>query len=175
MKVEAGDAPKAVETYEAWLKKHPEDGSTRFLLASLLLTTKQFDRAAGEHETLLKEQPDNAVLLNNLAWLYDLKNDPRALELAQKAFEKAPDAPTIADTLGWILVRKGESPKALPVLEKAAAAMPGSNEIQYHYAVALKDSGNADGAKGVLEKIIASKQASPEVVEAQKLLDTLKK
>jgi putative PEP-CTERM system TPR-repeat lipoprotein len=169
------DPPSAAKTYLAWLVKHPDDDKIRFLLASLYLSNKQYERSLVEHEKILERQPKDAVVLNNLAWLYDQKGDTRAVALAERAHEAAPQAPTITDTLGWILLRKGDQEKALPLLADAAQRAPNQPEIQYHYGVALKQAGKTQDAKAILEKVVAANEKAPEAAEAIKVLDEIAK
>ena len=70
--------------------------------------------------------------LNNLAWLYYERKDPRALEIAKKAYELAPNSAPIADTYGWILVEKGEIAKGIEILSKAVQLAPDNKEIADH-------------------------------------------
>jgi tetratricopeptide (TPR) repeat protein len=167
------DPAIATKTYESWLAKHADDDKTRFLLASHFLSLKQYDRSLAEHEAILQRQPKDPVVLNNLAWLYDQKGDARAVDFAQRAHDAAPQAATITDTLGWILLRKGEKEKALPLLAEAAEKAPNQAEIQYHYGVALQQTGKPAEAKAVLEKMIAANDKAPEAAEARKVLDEI--
>ena len=65
------------------------------------------------YEQGLVQSPDNAVLLNNLAVLYQAKGNPKAVEIAEKAYNAAPKSPAIQDTYGWILFETGNNDKAL--------------------------------------------------------------
>jgi predicted Zn-dependent protease len=104
------------------------------------------------------------------------KDKARSLELAERAHKLAPDSPSIADTLGWILVERGDNARALPLLKDAAerggAAQP---QIRYHYAVALKNAGQRDEARRVLEELTASNAKFDNLADARKLLDDLKR
>jgi Flp pilus assembly protein TadD len=170
--VRANDPGKAIEVLQQWLTKNPDDGRTRFFLASLLMTNNRNDEAMAEHETLLKQDANNAVLLNNLAWLYGLKKDPRALDYAEKAFAIAP-TPNIGDTLAWLLVQKGDTERALPILAKATTDAPAVAQIRYHYAVALKNAGRASDAKRELEAVVKANQPSDELSQAKTMLKEL--
>ncbi|MEQ8205760.1 MAG: tetratricopeptide repeat protein, partial [Woeseia sp.] len=84
------------------------------------------------------------------------EGNARAVELAEKAHSLAPDNPQIADTLGWILAREGETGRAVELLRDAASKMPGNAEIAYHLASVLADAGEAAEAKRILERLLAS-------------------
>ena len=93
-----------------------------------------------------QKQPDNVLVLNNLAWAYQQVKDPRALETAERAYKLKPDNAAVADTLGWMLVEQGNTTRGLELLQKAVAAAPKALEIRYHLAQAWVKSG--DKVKG---------------------------
>lgn len=151
-----------------WLAAHPEDHRVRTVLGEYWLDGGMDAKAIAEFESVRRQVPGSAALLNNLAWLYHRQNDSRALPLAERAHELKPDAPAIADTLGWILAGSGETERALPLLATAARAMPSSAEVQYHYAFALAASGRADEARETLDRALNEK-SFPSRREAENL------
>jgi Flp pilus assembly protein TadD len=135
----------------------------------------KWDAAAKYLELVLKQQPHEAVALNNLAWVYQQhgKNAP-AQALARQAYMLAPGSQT-ADTLGWILTTSGDPKRGATLLRQAAGDGTGDPRILYHYAVALNDSGDKAGAKKALETVVASQNQFKEKDLAQKLLEDLAK
>ena len=134
------DAALAVRTHEAmrlggldrpeaplirWLALRPEDSRVRAVLGQYYLQTGRSQRAMAELETVSRQAPNNAVALNNLAWLYYTQGDARAEETARRAHEMAPSNAAIADTYGWILLGKQQTARALELLEKAARGRAG--------------------------------------------------
>jgi hypothetical protein len=71
------------------------------------------------------DHPDTLLTMNNLAMFLATVSDvklrdlPRALELAQRVVELAPQEPDYVGTLGTALYRTGDWKGAIPVLEKA--------------------------------------------------------
>ena len=61
-----------------WLATHPQDASTRAALAESLTKRKQYTAAVEQYFVLEQEQPDNLVVLNNLAWSLSELKDKRA-------------------------------------------------------------------------------------------------
>ena len=100
--------------------------------------TGQLDKALAQYEWLATQRPDNPLILNNLAYLYDSKHDPRARPTAEKAMKLAPASGSVADTLGWILIEQGDTADAAKYLGQASASRPADSTIQYHYAVLLR-------------------------------------
>jgi Flp pilus assembly protein TadD len=112
------------------------------------------------------------VAANNLAWIYSSKNGDleKALSMAQKARELAPENPSIADTLGWILYQRGVFEAALPPLREASEKLPNNAEIRYHYGMALLKTGDKEGAKRELTKALADKPTVDGAEDAKKAL-----
>jgi len=158
---------------QRWLNAHPNDLAARLYHAESYLARKQNKAAIAQYEILLKAQPDNVLVLNNLAALYQQEKDPRALATAERAYKLKPEVAAVADTLGWILVEQGQAARAVGLLRKAAESAPKSGEIGYHYAVALAKNGDKAAARKQLEAVLASGQAFPQQEQAKALLKQL--
>lgn len=168
----AGKTDEALPWLQAWVDKR-DDQTARHMLANGYIAVKNYDAAIRESELLIKKEPSNTVLLNNLAWLYDQKNDPRAVELAEKAYQQAPRAAAVVDTLGWILVRRGDKNRGADLLRQAHSLAPESGDIAYHLAVALKDTGKGQEAQGLLKRALERDAKFSEAEAARKLLQEL--
>ncbi len=158
-----------------WGAAHPDDIPTRFALANFALGQKDWAAAKTGYEGLLKDFPSDPLVLNNLAFLYQRENDPRALEMAQKARAVAPGNAAVADTLGWIMVNKNDVPNGIKFLQQAHDLSPNDLDVQYHLAFALSQSGKKTDATDLLKKAIAAGQDFESKKDAQALLDKLSK
>lgn len=167
-----GQTKDALVQMQAWVNSK-NNIAVRHVLASNYISIGQFDDAIRESETLLKTDGENPVLLNNLAWLYDQKNDKRAVEIAERALAKAPKTPEIMDTVGWILTRKGDVKRAVELLQRAHEAAPKQGDIAYHLAYALHKTGKSKEAKRALQRILRAKVKFSELDNARKLLKQL--
>jgi cellulose synthase operon protein C len=156
-----------------WLEVHPDDAGVRTILAQAEQGSGRTVEAIGHYERALAVAPDNVIALNNLAWLYHERRDARALDLARRAFERAPERAEIADTYGWMLLASGEVQQAIGVLEKAAAAEPGSAEIAFHYAAALHRAGRLDDSREVLTQALEDGKPFTGRADAAALLEKL--
>jgi len=157
---------------EDWLATSPEDLEVASALAVLDIGNNQLDDARRLLEGVLQRQPSDVVALNNLAWVYGQQHDPRALETARRSFAIVPE-PHSADTLGWILLARGDSERALPLLTQAANSMKDNPGAQYHYAAALKANGKLEQAAEVLRPIAVQARPFAEQPAAQKMLGEL--
>jgi predicted Zn-dependent protease len=159
-----------------WAADHPDDIPAKFAVANLALGQKDFERARKLYEGLLtKDRSGDPLILNNLAVIYQRDNDSRALEYAQRAHAVAPQNTAITDTLGWIMVQKGDVANGIKFLQLAANASPNSPDIQYHFAAALDAVGKKVDATDLLKKTLASGKDFDGKKDAQALLDKLSK
>jgi len=158
----------------AWNANHPRDVPTNVALGTIALAANQQDEAVRRYEAVIAVQPSHAVSLNNLAWLYGERGDPRALDVGERARASDPGNPSIADTLGWLYIRNGAAAKALPLLEQAAAGLRDQREVRYHLAVALADTGAQTKALEILEPLLAGGADFPGRDDAAKKLAALR-
>ena len=143
---------KAIEVMESARSTYPNNLQITFALALAYQQADRQEEARSTYELVLEDQPDNVIALNNLAWLYQQAGDPRALEIAKRAYELRPDSGAVADTYGWILFNAGQEKESVAILEKAHQAQPESNEIALHLAEAYKAVGEQEKAKEILEQ-----------------------
>lgn len=168
------DNPQAAEQrLNDWLKQHPRDNAVRAYAAEYAMRNGRNKEAIVHYETINRLTPNKALLLNNLASLYQLEKDRRALATAEQAIKLAPDSPVVQDTLGWILVQQGQAPRGLEWLKKALAQAPRHAAIRYHHATALAQTGNKTQARKELEKLLADAPQFSEAESAKALLKRL--
>lgn len=169
----AGNDKLAEQRLQAWLKQHPEDETARNYAAEIFMLTKRPREAIAQYELLLKQRPNSALILNNLANLYYDVQDPRALATAEQAYKLAPDQPSVMDTLGWLLVEQKQMERARDLLAKAAVRVPNNPVIRYHYGVALMLSGKPEEARRELAAALSHDKQFPGSEHARALLKDL--
>ncbi|GIL39036.1 XrtA/PEP-CTERM system TPR-repeat protein PrsT [Roseiterribacter gracilis] len=156
-----------------WAKQQPNDLDAQLAYGQYLLVHKDYPPATQMFEALNKQRPNNALVLNNLAWLYGAQKDPRATETALAAYRLDPRSAQVADTLGWVLLQTNKPQDALTYLRRAALAAPDEADIQVHYASALAATGAKDQAAATLQKVLASNRPFDARGEAEKLQASL--
>jgi putative PEP-CTERM system TPR-repeat lipoprotein len=166
--------PEAIKLLNDALEKDKKNLNIHFKLATTYQQQNDLKQAEAHYDAMLTEQSDNVIALNNLALLYFQKNDPRALALAKRAYEKAPESPAILDTYGYILIKQGQVKEGLPLLEKAATLAPKAGDIQFHLAEAYVANNNTPKAITLLEPLVKAEQDFAEKKAAVSLLDKLK-
>ena len=156
----ATDFDQAITPLISWLKQNPDDTRARGYLAEAYQQDQQNNKAINEYEIILQKSADDVSAMNNLAWLYHLENNSKALPLAQSAYQKTNgENPYIRDTYGWLLVQDGQYKNAEKILQQALDQQPDNTDIQYHYAVAAIKSGNETDGIRLLEKLLAEQQS----------------
>jgi tetratricopeptide (TPR) repeat protein len=166
--------PNAHASLERWLVDHPKDHSVRQLYADALRVAGNSAGAAAELEKVIADQPDNVAALNNLAWVYYLARDSRAVATSRRAYQRAPKVPEVADTHGWLLVEAGSLKEGIEVLEAAnASAGAVQGEIRFHLAAALARAGERERAVGLLKDILTNAGPFPSQSQAAELLRSL--
>ena len=169
-KTEAADAG-----LREWLRAHPADFPALSYLAQTQMHSGKTSEAIQTYEAVLKLAPRDVPALNNLAVLYQQRNDPRALALAKRAYETGGKHPAIADTYGWALVNNGQAARGLPLLKEAVAAAPQEPSVRYHHAVALSKLGRRDAAAKELQHALGLRGNFPEREAAQALARSLQR
>jgi tetratricopeptide (TPR) repeat protein len=171
----AGDGDGARSVLAEWLEQHPDDLEVRQVLASSLMNAGRDAEAIAEFEAFLMRVPDSVPALNNLATLYLRAGDPRALELAERAYAGDPRYAPVGDTLGWILVQRGEHERGLKYLREAQSRDSRSPEIHYHIGATLSRMGRTQSAIKALERALRSPAGFPDREDAAALLERLRR
>ncbi len=170
---DAGKIKESEARVAEFNRKHPQEVITALYLAESHMASKRYAEAAKLLEGVVQQVPDNGVALNNLAWVYQQQKDGRALPTAERALKLNADSPEVLDTVGWLLVERGDYGRAVALLKKAASTSPKAPQVHYHLAVGLFKSGDKTGARKALEQALASGPGFSEADEAKALLKQL--
>ncbi len=168
----AGHADQAAQGMRDWLAQHPGDLEAEQVLSDLDITARRLPSAKALLTDLLAKRPNDAKVLNNLAWIDQQSRDPQAALLAQRAYQLAP-GPQTADTWGYILATGGGGDHGVSLLRLATLQAPGDPAMQYHLAVAYQAAGQPAEAVKVLTPLIAGPAEFTERPQARQLLTTL--
>jgi len=180
---QTGASDQAQQLLADWLAAHPEDAGVEVALATTALSSGDYEASQNRFEQALRSDPNNVVVLNNLAYLYQQTKDDRARATARKAWELAPDNADVGDTYGWILFQEGEEQRGREVLVTAMELAPDDPLISFHAANALAATGGTEQAIAALKRITqpppgtqgrVAFSAAPEFAEALELLASLR-
>ncbi len=116
-----GRNPDAALVLEKARQISPRDTEAIAQLALVYDSMKRTDDSDSLYEEAIRINPDFSLALNNYA--YSLAERglqlERALSMARKALEQAPDNPSYLDTMGWIYFRLGRYRDAESYVKKA--------------------------------------------------------
>ena len=153
-----GDMPSAIAALRNARLTLPNDGRVLTTLALALDATSSWE-AQQAYEDALRVAPDNGLVLNNLAFkLAENGGDlDRALSLARHAQRLLPTMPDIADTLGWIYLKKDMASEARATFAPLVQNQPGNANFRAHLAAALEWHNETSPALQSLAKALRDK------------------
>ena len=142
-------------------------------LALLLGELNRKEEAVALLREALELEPDHPVALNNLAhWLAESPDGlDEALWLAQRAYQKAPASPIVAETLGSIYLKRNMSDEAIQLYQRLAQSEPGRVRWRSQLARAYLQKGDKRQAIRALEKALAARPSPQEESAIRALLE----
>ena len=168
-----GKAEEADKFASEWTREHPKDQRFNRYLVEAMMARGNFQEAYTRNLELLKAEPDNPPLLNNMAFLASRLKRPGALEYAEKANKLAPNQPQLMDTLAVLLAESGDVARALDLITKAKQGMPQNPTIRFNYANILVKAGKKPEARKELEELAKLGDKFPAHAEVANLLKSL--
>lgn len=134
---ESGDTAGAFALFEEMLEQHPEDASTCYALAELLIRQKCYDKAL----TILDRGIDHSSQHVGLLCLKGItlranKQDDQALAHYSKALRDCPNQAELHHNLGLLYRQLGRTDEALACFEHELSLQP--SESTRHLVAALK-------------------------------------
>lgn len=147
---EDGKIDEAITVFEEAVNTNSESSFLKNSLAGLYERAERYEDAYRTYQRVLEGEPENLLTVNNMvALLVDKipteENLKTAVELAQKL--KSSKQPYLQDTLGWALLKAGQTKEAEVYLRRAVEGAPEVAEIHYHMGVLLKTLGLEGEAK----------------------------
>jgi tetratricopeptide (TPR) repeat protein len=109
---------------------------------------KQYAESDAAYDEVLKNDPNNAVVLNNYSYYLALRREKLDLakQLAERLVNQHPDNPTFLDTYGWVLYVAKDYKKSRKYLEKAVQSTSAGGTIIEHYGDVLYQLGEEQSA-----------------------------
>jgi predicted Zn-dependent protease len=116
------DNEQAVYEVERYLEEDPDNMQFQMFRAQLYEQTKQPPHKMAEaYSALLRFEPRNLMIMNNLAWALCLAQEDlkRAEQLSRTTIMAAPSNPVYLDTYAWIMYTMGDYETALFYIQRA--------------------------------------------------------
>ncbi len=165
--------PDAETFATRWIKEHPQDAAFRTYLGDTALAQLDFAGAEGQYLAVVKLQPENAIALNNLAWVTNRLKKPGAAAYAEQANALRPEQPAFMDTLAVILGDAGQAAKAIELEKKAVALAPANHSMRLNLAKLYLKSGDKALAKTELDQLAKLGDKFPGQSEVDQLRKSL--
>ncbi len=120
----------------------------------LLNSVGRYDEAREAYEKALKVDPNQPMVLNNLAYLLgeQLRRPAEAIPYSRQAVRLVSDNPDFLDTLGWLLYQNKQLGEARGMLLRALDHDRHNVAALYHLGIIYKESRNAEDARLRLEQ-----------------------
>ncbi len=166
-KIRNNQRAEAIAGLEQHLEKNQGAANIRELLANFY-TQAEPKKALEAYEVIIESQPNNAVALNNLAWLnMEANHFDAALAYVEKAYQLAGNVPNISDTYGQVLLKSGDKVAALGKAEEAYSLSKGKDvDITLNYIELLIINNNNDKARTLLSEVKPSSDIQTEKLNA---------
>jgi tetratricopeptide (TPR) repeat protein len=153
---------RLIDLLQRAAEKHGRTPQLLLLLATLHQAAERYDRLEAVYSELLKQQPENVLILNGLAELLALQNPQprRALDLIDRAIRLGGPRPMFLDTRASVYRALGQPQKAIEDMEIVVAEAPRPNRYA-HLAMAYAQANRPEQAKAAAEKAMGVDATMP--------------
>ena len=168
----AGSTEMPIADLEALTKQQPNDVVALTRLGEAYRKASQFPKAAAAFEQVIKINPRLVSPTVELAQIYagPLQNKEKALELAKKARELAPNDPKVAGMVGTLAYQSGNFLWSYSLLQEAARRLPDDATVQHDYAWAAYSLGRVKEAQQVMQRVVTTFGNTPEALDGGSFL-----
>jgi tetratricopeptide (TPR) repeat protein len=168
LKAADGERDAAIAMYDRAIAADPVDPRPAREYAALLESSGEFEEAARRLKTRLETNPLDAWAANGLARILATqgKDLDQALEFAKRAdyFVTDPEAP---ETLGWVLLLRGEAEPAMEALTRAVERRPEASRARYRLGLAYAAQGDETHARELFHQVIETEAPEAEQARAE--------
>lgn len=156
-----GQVEAAETSLKTWLAQHPGSDDVALQLAVLYGRIDRPGEAIAILRPLAARSPENAAVLNNLAWYLRDVDPGESLAFAERAAALAPDNPAIMNTYTTALAANRQYERALRVVDAAIQKAPRSSQLRLQRVELLEASGDTDAATRELRALEAGGVPAP--------------
>ncbi len=169
----AGKTADADRLAADWAQQHPKDTALLYFLGDVALAQNDFVRAEAKYRAVLAIQPENALALNNVAWLMVKQGKPGAVAVAEKANSLLPNRAPLLDTWAMTLEADNQLPKAIETQKQAIAVEPKDGSLSLRLAKLYIKAGDKARARAELDALSKLGDKFPGQAEVTTLQKTL--
>ena len=145
-----GDLDSAIRSLARANELLPGNATVIGTLALALDSSGNRPDAQRAYRATLDVDPNNAIAMNNLAFLLAESGEDLddALRLSRRAMELMPESMEMADTAGWVQMKRGDNDAAIALFAAAVAREPAEEGFRDHLLMALERKGDHSGLRG---------------------------
>ena len=154
---------------ESAIEKQPEAYDLRYDYVMTLHDLGEIEAAYQEALAIIAANPEHAESLNFVAYIMAEREEDlgKAEELIRRAIRLRPREGYFHDTLGWVLLKRGQTKESIAELRHASELLPRDSTILEHLADAQAISGDTREASTTYERAIEALSASIQETGAQ--------
>ncbi|MBW2275457.1 MAG: tetratricopeptide repeat protein [Deltaproteobacteria bacterium] len=151
-----GDLEGALREFDRAAAADPDNASYSYQAARVSRMLGRNDDALSRLREAVEREPGHVAACNDLAWELAERGEELdfALMLATRAAQSKRNAATL-DTLGWVLLKKGDTDAAIRSFRSALELEPNAPSTRYRLGLALVEKGEAAEARSQIESALA--------------------
>ncbi|MDR1968817.1 MAG: tetratricopeptide repeat protein [Burkholderiaceae bacterium] len=169
----------AIQTLKQAIENIPGNTTLRFRLAEFDIVTGDTGAAIAQYESILKNQPNAPLAINNLVSLTldSPSSSKEQIDRAMSLAERLKDSPEahLQDTYGWSQFKRGDAQGAIATLEAVRAKLGASTSVAIHYHLGMSYLSNGDKGKATSEFKEAARLQPDGTPLKKEILDAIKR
>ena len=171
-----GDGEAAIASLTRASQLLPDQPVVVGTLALVLDGFGKKDEAEQAYRATLQLDSDNAIAMNNLAFLLAERGEDldHAWGFARRAMELAPEDLDMIDTAGWVQWKRGQTDEAIGLFAEAFGKAPGNDGYRGHLMLALEMKRNQSASINELKGLLSGDLSPASMEKVQELLQSVR-
>ena len=171
-----GDGDAAIAALTRASQLLPDQPVVVGTLALVLDGFGKKDEAEQAYRATLQLDSDNAIAMNNLAFLLAERGEDldHAWGFARRAMELVPEDVDMIDTAGWVQWKRGQTDEAIGLFAEAFGKMPGNDGYRRHLMLALEMKRNQSASINELKGLLSGDLSPASMEKVQELLQSVR-
>jgi tetratricopeptide (TPR) repeat protein len=172
IQADLGKTEVAMQTLNKSLEADPKNINALIEAGQLLERKGERAKAMEYYKRVLAVTSNQPIALNNLAYALAESNQDldTALNHARLARQQMPEDPNVADTLGYVYVRKNLNDSAIQLYKDILTKYKPTALLNLHYAMAYAQKGDKGQAKKLLTDALQMKPTNDEEAKIREWL-----
>lgn len=171
----SGDYLVSSQQYKEYLKSHPSDDYTWYLLGEIKLRTGELDEAADCLKRAIRLNSKRGLYYKSLGVVLNYAGKSKeVLEVLNKAVELGKNDILCQTLLGINLFRERKIEEAIHQFKLTLGKFSNNPLAMYHLALAYLQTDRGEQAKNLINKMLAFEQFIPLKIQAKKLNEEMR-